>query len=210
VDKKPLIVVSLCAVVLLVLASLGNVVGYQSVKSTVNDSPLFRIRTQKATNQDDKELLTSGYLGKGRNIIQIPMPEDRTISYQKVIDRFKNMDDKTFFDFIRKILQMKNQNAQLRDIDETTIITSLNQLRKQDIDFTQYQDGLDDNKFPQRMIGNFTLFITPTVCWFPGCLIFKFIYISLAVIGGLILMIYFTIAYPEDCNPPTSMTMCCN
>ncbi len=32
-DKKPLIVVSLCAVVLLVLGSLSNVVGYQSVKS---------------------------------------------------------------------------------------------------------------------------------------------------------------------------------
>jgi hypothetical protein len=33
-DKKPLIGVSICAVVLLVLASLSNVVGYQSVKST--------------------------------------------------------------------------------------------------------------------------------------------------------------------------------
>jgi len=47
-DKKPLIVVSICAVVLLVLGSLSNVVGYQSVKSTkANNSPLFQPRTQK-------------------------------------------------------------------------------------------------------------------------------------------------------------------
>jgi hypothetical protein len=33
-DKKPLIVVSICAVVLLVLGSLSNVVGYQTVQSS--------------------------------------------------------------------------------------------------------------------------------------------------------------------------------
>jgi len=33
-DKKPLILVSICAVVLLVLGSLSNVVGYQTVKSS--------------------------------------------------------------------------------------------------------------------------------------------------------------------------------
>jgi hypothetical protein len=38
VDKKPLIVVSICAVVLLVVGSLSNVVGYQTV--IVSDNPL--------------------------------------------------------------------------------------------------------------------------------------------------------------------------
>ncbi|MCX6661592.1 MAG: hypothetical protein NTY91_03480 [Euryarchaeota archaeon] len=33
-DKKPLIGVSICAVVLLILGSLSNVVGYQSVQSS--------------------------------------------------------------------------------------------------------------------------------------------------------------------------------
>jgi hypothetical protein len=47
-DKKPLIGVNILAVVLLVMGSLSNVVGYQSVKSmTVKDSPLFATRTQK-------------------------------------------------------------------------------------------------------------------------------------------------------------------
>jgi hypothetical protein len=39
-DKKPLIGVSICAVVLLVLGSLTNVVGYQSVKLTENHAPI--------------------------------------------------------------------------------------------------------------------------------------------------------------------------
>jgi hypothetical protein len=38
-DKKPLIVVSICVVVLLVLGSLSNVVGYQTVKSLENHAP---------------------------------------------------------------------------------------------------------------------------------------------------------------------------
>jgi len=45
-DKRPLIVVSICAVVLLVLGSLSTVVGYQTVRLNVNDSPLLTIRKQ--------------------------------------------------------------------------------------------------------------------------------------------------------------------
>ena len=64
-DKKPLIGVSICAVVILVLGSLSNEVVYQSEKSTnVNDSPLFTTRTQRATNQH-QNIITSQYLGKG-------------------------------------------------------------------------------------------------------------------------------------------------
>jgi hypothetical protein len=76
-DKKPLIVVSLCAVVLLVVASLGNVVGYQSVKSTVNDSPLFATRTERATNQQ-QNTLTSQYIGMGRELCLQKIYQDKT------------------------------------------------------------------------------------------------------------------------------------
>ena len=44
-DKKPLIVVSLCAVVLLVMGSLSNVVGYQTVQ-TIDDNDLVEVTTQ--------------------------------------------------------------------------------------------------------------------------------------------------------------------
>jgi len=52
-DKYPLIGVSIIAVVLLVLSSLTNVIGYQTVKSTiVNESPLFNIRIKRAINNE--------------------------------------------------------------------------------------------------------------------------------------------------------------
>ena len=38
-DKKPLILVSICAVVLLVLSSLSNVVGYQTAFASDNHPP---------------------------------------------------------------------------------------------------------------------------------------------------------------------------
>ena len=84
--KSPLIGVSIIAVVLLVLGSLTNVVGYQSVKSTsMNDSPLFKTRTQKATNQQ-QNIITSQYLGKGKeNLLYFPMRDNRTELLKKVI-----------------------------------------------------------------------------------------------------------------------------
>ncbi len=49
-NKYPLIGVSILAVVLLVLGSLSNVVGYQSIQSSgVNDSPLFVISSNKTS-----------------------------------------------------------------------------------------------------------------------------------------------------------------
>jgi len=64
-DKKPLIGVCILAVVLLVLGSLSNVVGYQSIKSTTAfDSPLFKIKMQRAIHQQ-QTLITFQYLGKG-------------------------------------------------------------------------------------------------------------------------------------------------
>jgi len=90
--KKPLIGVSICAVVLLVLASLTNVIGYQSMKSsTVGDSPLFKIRTQRVNNQH-QNITTFQYLGleKG-NCLQFPEKDNRIESLKKDIE-FINCD----------------------------------------------------------------------------------------------------------------------
>jgi len=194
----------------LVLGSLSNVIGYQSMKSTmVNNSPLFCIQTQKAIKKDSTGILKSGYLGKGTHTIHIPVPENKTLLYQNVIDRIRSMDDTTFSHFLVEILQMKNQNAQLRNTDETTIITGLHQLRIQDIDIKQYQDSFTNHFLPQNARGNSTVFIIQSSCWYPGRLILLCIEFILAWSTLLLLIIYCTLAYP-DCNPPTSMTMCCH
>jgi len=59
--------ISITAVVLLVLGSLSNVVGYQSANSsTVFDSPLFKIKMQRTIHQQ-QNIIRSYYLGKGES-----------------------------------------------------------------------------------------------------------------------------------------------
>jgi hypothetical protein len=92
-EKKPLIGVSLCAVVLLVLASLSTVMGHQSVKSTMNDSPLFTSRTQRAIRQP-LSVLSPQYLGKTRKIpFSIPFKDSGTETITLIVACIKRMDD---------------------------------------------------------------------------------------------------------------------
>ena len=73
-DKKPLIVVSLCAVVLLVLASLSNVVGYQSVqtsqqnliKERINQRELlFQTVCDIANNKEIQRIILKSQMSRG-------------------------------------------------------------------------------------------------------------------------------------------------
>jgi len=129
-DKKPLIVVSLCAVVLLVLGSLSNVVGYQSVKSTTgNDSPLFSIRTNKATNNENNGVITSNYLGKGSNALSFPLRNNQMEQTLKVIEIIEKMDDNEFNRFQNLILSRFYEQKNSIDIDATQLVTLLKQIK---------------------------------------------------------------------------------
>jgi len=67
-NKYHLIGVSICAVVLLVLGSLSNVVGYQSDKSmTTYDSPLFQLRLQNRLNHNQCRIKTQ-YFERGMGL----------------------------------------------------------------------------------------------------------------------------------------------
>ena len=178
-DKKPLMVVSLCVVVLLVLCSLSNVVGYQSVKSTVNDSPLFQTRTQRATNQQP-DLFTSQYIGMGKgNPLQFPFRDNRTEQLKKVIDIICKMDDKTFTRFTELCIQKMRQDNSF-DNTNNEIIQMLQLLRKQSktIIFSV------TNKNNQEWLPTYDFY---SVCVaFPGCWI---ILIVLAIIFAPLLII---------------------
>ena len=72
--KKPLIVVSLCAVVILVVASLGNVVGYQSVqtsqqnliKERINQRELlFQTIVDIANNKEIQRIILKSQMSRG-------------------------------------------------------------------------------------------------------------------------------------------------
>ena len=204
-DKKPLIGVSICAVVLLILTSLTNVVGYQSVKSTtVNESPLFSMRIQNAIYNDSKGLLTSSYLGKGKNTILIPMPDNRTLLYQKVIDRISRMDETTFNNFITMVIRLINNEPKLKNINSQDIITGLTQLKNNKNILLNQNINLDDKANVIPITYHYM-----TYCIIQCILIF--IEEIITSIFMLIFFVFLTIFFGEDClNPPTSMTACCH
>lgn len=120
---------SLGAVAILILVSFTNVVGIQSTTSdSVNDSPLFRIRTNKAINNDNR-VITSDYLGKGLNAIQFPLRDNKTVMIQKFIDGIRTMDDDTFYRFIDYAVNQINHNPKLKNINSQGIIAVLYQLK---------------------------------------------------------------------------------
>jgi hypothetical protein len=165
--------VSICAVVLLFLGSLNNVVGYQSVKSTVNDSPLFAIRTQRATNQQ-QNILTSRYLGKGKNLITFPLLDNKTSMIQKFINQIRNMDDVVFNKFVKYAISLLIQQETVKYSDTKGIENGFYQLRENS---QVYDDSTNLN------IGNYTWRSTPTICWFPGCFLLFIFVVFLLTIG---------------------------
>jgi hypothetical protein len=196
-DKKPLIGVSICAVVLLVLGSLSNVVGYQSVKSTaVNDSPLFQTRTQRATNQQ-QNILTSQYLGKGINALSFPLRDTTTEMIQKFIDKIRTMDDESFNHFIIIVLYQIRQRNLFNDINPQETVIVLNQIKN--------NPNLIRNYINQK--ANDITFVAPTCYgltirnWLPGC-------ISLTIIGLIFAGIIFFLGVLLNFFVPTYNIAC--
>ncbi|MFA5101785.1 MAG: hypothetical protein WC525_01400 [Candidatus Thermoplasmatota archaeon] len=203
-DKKPLIGVCILAVVLLILASLTNVVGYQSVKShTICDSPLFDIRTNSATNNENVRVLTSDYLGKGINAFSFPQRDSRTEMIQKFIDGIRAMDDETYNRFIKYAVNQIAYKDNFKDNDIIEFTRQLYQFRENTQKLEVYTHNLDDQK-------TYRYNFVRTLCWLPGCFIYFIIDYVFILIVGMLIMIYLTVSYPKDCNPPTSMSVCCH
>ncbi|MCU0851351.1 MAG: hypothetical protein MUC80_08820 [Candidatus Thermoplasmatota archaeon] len=189
-DKKPLLAVSLCAVVLLILSSLTNVVGYQSVKSTtVSDSPLFQTRTQKATNQQ-RNILTPQYLGKG-NEWNIPQSDNRNEQLKKALEFISRMDEKSFTQFTEICIKRIHQDKSLKEISSRSIETSFHILRTNPVAIM--------NSFSQRNNQTITAYGTITLCvWFPGCIPIFILYLVVSTIISLMKQIIFT--YKDLCT----------
>jgi len=94
-DKKPLIGVSICAVVLLILASLTNVVGYQTVQSSnqtvinneVNQKELlFQTILDLANNKEIQRIILKSQLSRGEfPISNIPVLTKNLLKQMYVI-----------------------------------------------------------------------------------------------------------------------------
>ena len=134
--KKILIVGSICAVVLLVLASFGPVVGYQTKKQSSNgSSPLFCIRTDRAINGDDAEHIECNFFGKNQNNdLVFPERESKNVLINGIIDKIKKMDDETF----TKLCKMVDEKS-----NDYMIIEALNNIRNSNIQIQTDCPGYD-------------------------------------------------------------------
>lgn len=164
-NKYPLIGVSILSVVLLVLASLSNVVGYQSVKSTaVNDSPLFSLRTHRATNRQ-QNLIMSQYLGKGKeNQLEFPPRNNKTEIFQKFIMFTRNMDKKTF----EQLIELSFNKIRQSNIIEKTNIDYIKLILFE----LKTNPDIIKNYFFNENNNNITSSEFITICnWVQGCII---------------------------------------
>jgi hypothetical protein len=153
--------ISITAIVLLILTSLTNVIGYQAVKSSsATETPLFSMRTQRANNQQQNSI-TSQYLGKGRitNLLILSKIND-TVSLNKIISKIQAMDDVSFQRFVGFAVEQLSKQDKLKDVTPYQLITELHKIR---YNLQAYMNFTDSNK------GNITRQSTPTLCWFPGC-----------------------------------------
>lgn len=208
--KKKIIIGSLGMVTILILISFTNVIGLQSIKSTsVDDTPLFSIRTQKAINQSDKTNLISDYLGKGFNELSFPILDNRTALFQKIIEIIQRLDDKEFNKFQSLILSQIYKNKNIENTNNVNLLNILKQsVFQKDSDFKQYNKYFNFTHPPTQYLcpTYFPLNCFTMGKWFPGCLV-SFI---LVLIVGFFGVVYYEILHllisileeiqPEKCR----------
>jgi hypothetical protein len=179
--KYALIGGSVCAVVLLILASLGTVVGYQSMQpAALSDSPLYSVRTMRATDQQ-QGIITPRYLGQGEtcDLMISPRPDDIS-SLHQMISRIQAMDERTFNRFVDSVALRLYNNGDLGNVDLKDLKDAIRQLRQVTEDDLEYRDSGSEKR---------TIFYeyVPSVCWFPGCYILDF-FLFILIIFELNLM----------------------
>lgn len=178
---------SLGVVILFVLGSLSTVVGYQSVKSTVNDSPLFTVRTQRAVHQQ-RNILTAQYLGMGKgNLLQFPFKDNQSEQLKKVIDIIRKMDDKAFQRFTEICIQRIHLDKSFEDITSDSIEKSLHILKTNSVTIS--------DSFTNRNNQILTAYGVITLCgvWFPGCVPLFILYMIVTTIVSVAKQIIFTV-----------------
>jgi len=153
--KKKIVILSVGATVLLILASLSSVIGFTSSQSQNQESksPLFAIRTARSIHEQTSVNIRSEYLGKGKNVYIFPLSQltlqsqldkalkimynnpllvkklfEKISDFPQVISIFKNY-GLSVSDVEQYIAQVKDNpeivKAQLKDVDFTLLISDV-------------------------------------------------------------------------------------
>jgi len=142
--RKKILIGSIIAVIILTLVSFTSVVGFQKVRTSVRESPLFSIRAKRAIDEEQK-ITTCDYLGKGRvSGLSIPSRDSRMALVQKVIDRINRMNEEEFNRFIRLVIHYLDES---HDTDTQEIIDPLHRLRDNPDEIKNYITREKERKY---------------------------------------------------------------
>lgn len=182
---------NIIAVIIILLVSFSNVVGYSVVNShPLNESPLFCVRKQNVLHETDGLKIVSEYLGKGKNIpVMIRKGNDAFEKIQDVIWRIKLMDDDTFKKFVDTVVYKLSQQEKNDGVKADKIIYELYQLQLTSKSFEREDISSGSDR---------TWRSTPTLCWFPGCLL----------LAGTAFTLLFIILYSWSVLFPTTFPTC--
>jgi hypothetical protein len=177
-NKQLLLCESIIAVVVLVLAGLSPVIGFNSVKSSFRDSPLFSIRKSRAINEDTMRI-TGEYINQDTPFyLPLPVRDTTQSKLHRIIGALKEMDEQEFNTLIGFLIRRVNP-----DVNADKVKTSLTLLRDN-------PEMLENYVLDEEQNDN-----SPSVdYWLPGCLIGMFLAILIICIG-------FTLAYISSSYP---------
>ena len=99
--NNKILISSIIAITILIGVSFTSVVGYNSVESYVNKSPLFYIRTSRAIDEEDLDL-SFEYVGKGiPTMIVFPNRNSGNEIIQKIIDKISDIHNIQFNRYVK-------------------------------------------------------------------------------------------------------------
>jgi len=168
-------VTSITIVVLILLGLLSNEVGYQSAKSnTVNDSPLFQTRIQRATNQQQTNI-TSQYLELCRGKpLQFPINKNQTQILKKTIEIISKTDEKTYVQLEKLFINSIRQIPAFHNTNINVIKAILQSMRGQPKSIMNAQN----NSLKIEPTYN----EAPTICvWYPRCYLIVFVELTFEI-----------------------------
>jgi hypothetical protein len=126
-EHKLLLVGSIVAVVVLVLAGLSPVVSFNTAQSSAVSSPLFRVRTNRAVEQEESGL-SCAYIGQ-RDTFLLPTRDTSIQQIQKVFKFIQGIDDATFEQFIKSLINHVQKDNRFTEINSDEIRETFYQVR---------------------------------------------------------------------------------
>ena len=171
--KNKILISSIITLCILVGVSFTSVVGYSSVDSDVKASPLFTIRSSRAIDEESKGL-TSNYIGIGKPIkFILPERDSNNELLQKVINLFKNMNEKSSDRIILLVIHKMHEEGKIDDRDIQKTYNIFKQIIDGNNIYTNYLD--DSNPLPETTV------ISIGECYFPFCTIYNVFWILLII-----------------------------